>query len=213
MYMPWWLDNRNLDFPRGYHIQFYGGRQMPQSGAMPGIHRWNGGGYGKNLKDDYRKYYGSVIAFQGLGEMIPNKDSYCEVDSAVVDKWGIPVLRFHFKWSDHELKQIRHVQETCRDLIEKMGGTPLDPMPGKEQGYGITVGGEMIHEVGTTRMGESPKTSVLDAWCRAHDVPNLFVADGGPFVSNADKNPTWTILALAWRTAEHIAEERKKGNL
>jgi choline dehydrogenase-like flavoprotein len=71
----------------------------------------------------------------------------------------------------------------------------------------------MIHEVGTTRMGESPKTSVLDAWCRAHDVPNLFVADGGPFVSNADKNPTWTILALAWRTAEHIAEERKKGNL
>ena len=213
MYMPWWLDNRSLDFPRGYHIQFYGGRQMPQYGAMPGIQRWNGGGYGKNLKDDYRKFYGSVIAFQGLGEMVPNKDSYCEVDPGVVDKFGIPVLRFHFKWSDFELKQIRHVQETCRDLIEKMGGTPLDPMPGKEQGYGITVGGEMIHEVGTTRMGESPKTSVLNAWCQAHDVPNLFVADGGPFVSNADKNPTWTILALSWRTAEHIAEELKKGNL
>jgi choline dehydrogenase-like flavoprotein len=131
----------------------------------------------------------------------------------VVDRFGIPVLRFHFKWSDHELNQIRHVHETCRDLIEKMGGRPLEPMPGKDKNYGITVGGEMIHEVGTTRMGDSPKTSVLNGWCQAHDVPNLFVADGGPFVSNADKNPTWTILALAWRTAERIAEERKKGNL
>jgi len=213
MYMPWWLDNRKLDFPRGYHIQFYGGRGLPEYGIMKGIQRWNGGGYGTSLKRDYREYYGSTIAFQGLGEMIPNQDSYCEVDPSVVDKWGIPVLRFHFKWSDHELRQIRHVQETCRDLIEKMGGTPLDPMPGKQAGYGITTGGEMIHEVGTTRMGESPKTSVLNGYCQAHDAPNLFVTDGGPFVSNADKNPTWTILALAWRTAEYIARERGKGNL
>ena len=213
MYMPWWLDNRKLDFPRGYHIQFYGGRGMPMFGAMNNISKWNGGGYGKSLKDDYRKFYGSVIAFQGLGEMIPNKDSYCEIAPQVVDKWGIPALRFHFKWSGHELRQIRHFHETCRDLVDKMGGMPLDPMPGEAEGYGITVGGEMIHEVGTTRMGASAKTSVLNANCQAHDVPNLFVADGGPFVSNADKNPTWTILALAWRTSEYIAEERRKGNL
>jgi choline dehydrogenase-like flavoprotein len=213
MYMPWWLDNRKLDFPRGYHIQFYGGRQMPAYGVMAGIQRWNGGGYGQSLKQDYRKFYGSTLSFQGLGEMIPNDDTYCEIDPGVVDKWGIPVLRFHYKWSDYELKQIRHVQETCRDLVDKMGGTPLDLMPGEAEGYGITKGGQMIHEVGATRMGVSAKTSVLNGHCQAHEVPNLFVADGGPFVSNADKNPTWTILALAWRTSEFIAEERRKGNL
>jgi choline dehydrogenase-like flavoprotein len=212
-YIPWWLDNRKVDFPRGYHIQFYGGRELPDVPVLPQLHRWNGGGYGSALKADYRKYYGSFVTFQGLGEMIPNSDSYCEIDRSAVDKWGIPVLRFHFKWSDHELKQVRHVQQSCREIVERAGGKVLDPMPGAEQSYGIAAGGEMIHEVGTTRMGASPQTSVLNAQCRAHDVPNLFVADGGPFVSNADKNPTWTILALAMRTSEFIAEERRKGNL
>ncbi|HEY5908185.1 MAG TPA: GMC oxidoreductase, partial [Vicinamibacteria bacterium] len=65
----------------------------------------------------------------------------------------------------------------------------------------------------TTRMGTSPRTSVLNEWCQAHEVKNLFVADGGPFVTGPHKNVTWTILALAWRTAEHIADERRKGNL
>jgi choline dehydrogenase-like flavoprotein len=212
-YMPWWLDNRSLDFPRGYHIQFYGGRELPSHGILSGIQRWNGGGYGERLKSDYRRYYGAMLAFQGLGEMIPNRDSYCEIDPYTLDRWGIPVLRFHFKWSDHELRQVRHVQRTARAIVEKLGGQPLDPMPGPEQGYGITAGGEMIHEVGTTRMGTSPHTSVLNRFCQAHDVANLFVADGGPFVSNADKNPTWTILALAMRTSEYIVEERRKGKL
>jgi choline dehydrogenase-like flavoprotein len=212
-YVPWWLDNRKLDFPRGYHIQFYGGRELPDAGTLRGIQVLSGGGYGDALKDDYRRYYGSIVTFQGLGEMLPNPESYCELDRATVDRWGIPALRFHFKWSDHELKQARHVQQTCREIIERAGGRPLDPMPGPEAGYGISAGGEMIHEVGTTRMGDSPRTSVLNRYCQAHDVPNLFVADGGPFVSNADKNPTWTILALAMRTAEYVAEERRKGNL
>jgi len=74
-------------------------------------------------------------------------------------------------------------------------------------------GGGVIHEVGCVRMGDDPRTSVLNAFCRAHHVPNLFVADGGPFVSHADKNPTHTIIALAWRTAEHLAEELKKANV
>ena len=79
--------------------------------------------------------------------------------------------------------------------------------------YGLKAGGEIIHEAGTTRMGDNPRTSVLNKWCQAHDAKNLFVADSGPFVCNAHKNMTWTILALAMRTGEHIAEERKKGNL
>jgi choline dehydrogenase-like flavoprotein len=102
------------------------------------------------------------------------------------------------------------MQETFRSLIAEMGGQVFSPMPTKEQGYGIAAGGQIIHELGGTRMGDDPKTSVLNANCQAHEVKNLFVADGGPFVSQADKNPTWTILALAWRTSDYIADQMKK---
>jgi choline dehydrogenase-like flavoprotein len=214
IYMPWWLNNADLDFPRGYHVEVWGGRGMPGYGFMGGIHNYpNGGGYGRQLKEDYRRYYGGVVGFSGRGEMIPNEDSYCEIDPNVVDRWGIPVLRFHFQWTDREHLQVKHMQETFRELITAMGGTPFGSMPSAEGGYGILPGGRIIHEIGVTRMGESPRTSVLNQQCQAHDVKNLFVADGGPFVSQADKNPTWTIMALAMRTSEYIAEERNRGNL
>jgi choline dehydrogenase-like flavoprotein len=123
------------------------------------------------------------------------------------------VLRFHFKWTDHEYKQARHMHETFRSIIAEMGGTPLGPMPTAEDGYGIEAGGRIIHELGCVRMGKDPEASVLNANCQAHEVKNLFVTDGGPFVSQADKNPTWTILALAMRTSEHIAAQRKAGTI
>jgi choline dehydrogenase-like flavoprotein len=223
LYMPWWMDNRRLDFPRGYHIEIGGGRRMPSAGFLSSIHRHTGtdadgrritpAGYGKALKDDYRRFYGARVGFSGRGEMIPNEGSYCEIDPVVVDRWGIPVLRFHFKWTDYELNQVRHMQQTFRALIDEMGGTPLTPMPPRARGYGIEPGGRIIHEVGVTRMGHSPTTSVVNAQCQAHDVKNLFVADGGPFVTNADKNVTWTILALAMRTATYIADQRKAGSI
>jgi choline dehydrogenase-like flavoprotein len=214
IYMPWWLDNRKLDFPRGYHIEVWGGMDQPGYGFMGGIHSYPpGGGYGSALKADYRRFYGATVGLSGRGEMIPNADSYCELDPTVVDRWGIPVLRFHWKWSDHELKQVKHMQETFRGLIAEMGGEVFSPMPTREQGYGIAAGGRIIHELGATRMGRDPGSSVVNEWCRAHDVPNLFVADGGPFVTQADKNPTWTIMALAMRTSEHIVEQRKQGVL
>jgi choline dehydrogenase-like flavoprotein len=75
------------------------------------------------------------------------------------------------------------------------------------------VGGEDYPEVRHDRMGDDPKTSPLNKYCQAHDVKNLFVADAAPFVSNPDKNPTLTICALAWRTAEYLAEEMRKGNV
>jgi choline dehydrogenase-like flavoprotein len=221
IFMPWWLDNKKLDFPRGYHIEPSGGRRMPNFGFMGGIHNYTGitgsgqpapgPGYGKSLKDDYRRYYGATVNFAGRGEMIPNEDTYCELDPAVVDKWGIPVLRFHFKWTDHEINQVKHMQETFRAIIAEMGGTPRSIMPSRERGYGIATGGEIIHEVGVTRMGNDPKTSVLNSHCQAHDCRNVFVADGGPLVSQPDKNCTWTILALALRTSEFIVEQRKAG--
>ena len=216
LYMPWWGEKLKLDFPRGYHIEIGGGRGMPGYGAMGGIHNipgGPGGGYGATLKADYRTWYGTTFGFAGRGEMIPNENSFCTIDPTVVDKYGIPVLRFNFKFSDHEINQAKHMQETFRAIITEMGGTPTNNMPTRENNYGLARGGEIIHEVGVTRMGNDPKTSVLNKWCQSHDVKNLFVADGGPFVSSPDKNATWTILALSMRTSRNIAAMRKAGEL
>jgi choline dehydrogenase-like flavoprotein len=214
LYMPWWLDNSKLDFPRGYHIEFGGGRNLPGYGVLGGIQNYPvGGGWGKQLKADYREMYGCTLGFSGRGEMVSNEDCYCEIDPQVVDSWGIPVLRFHWKWSDYERLQVKHMQETFRALISELGGTPWNEMPGPDRDYGITAGGEIIHELGTTRMGADPSSSVLNGWCQAHDVHNLFVTDGAPFVTQSDKNPTWTILALSWRTSEHITEMMRRRDL
>ncbi|HUG42088.1 MAG TPA: GMC family oxidoreductase [Longimicrobiales bacterium] len=215
VYMPWWGDNAKLDFPRGYHIEVGGGKQMPQYGFMGGIQGFpSGGGWGASLKEDYRRYYGSTVYFAGRGEMIPSEDCYCEIDpEGRTDRFGIPVLRFHWKWSDYERNQTKHMQETFRAIIVEMGGEPWGEMPTREQDYGLLAGGQIIHELGTTRMGDDPRTSAVNGWGQAHDVKNLFVADGGPFVSQADKNPTWTILALSMRTSEFITDQMNRGAL
>ena len=214
VYMPWWLDNKKLDFPRGYHIEVWGGYGMPSYGVMGGIQRYpDGGGYGASLKESYRKYWGTTIGFSGRGEMIPNEKSYAELDPERRDQWGIPVLRFHWQWTDHEYNQVKHMQETFRALIAEMGGTVFNAMPSKEQGYGIATGGSIIHELGTVRMGSDAKVSALNSQCQAWDCKNLFVADGGSFVSQCDKNPTWTILALSMRASEYITQQRKAGAL
>jgi choline dehydrogenase-like flavoprotein len=200
--------------------------------------------------------------------MIPNEQSFCEIDPEVKDRWGIPVLRFHWAWSDHELNQVRHMQDTFRAILETMGGRIATPqgggrgrggaqasgtgsMPGQQApqtgqagpqtgqantpagqpttaqgaqragqapvapsgGPPISTGGAIIHEVGCVRMGDDPRTSPLNKFSQGHEVKNLFVADGAPFVSNPDKNPTHTIIALAWRTAEYLADEMRKGNV
>ena len=130
---------------------------------------------------------------------------------AGVDRWGIPVLRFHFKWSDYERDQARHMAQTFRALIDTMGGVARGPS--NRDASGISVGGSIIHEVGTARMGNNARTSVLNGFCQTHDVDNLFVCDGASFVGNPDKNPTLTINALAWRASEYMAEEMRAGNL
>ena len=94
-----------------------------------------------------------------------------------------------------------------------MGGTPTSKMPTEAEGYGIAPGGRIIHEVGVTRMGNDPSTSALNKYCQAHEVRNLFVADAAPFVSNPDKNPTLTIMALSWRASDYLLDQAKKGSL
>jgi choline dehydrogenase-like flavoprotein len=219
VYTPWWLDNKNLDFPRGYHIEVWGGMGMPSYGFgfdPDSLNRFFGlpvGGYGDKLRDDVKKYYGSVIGMAGRGESIAMRDNYCEIDPTVVDEWGIPVLRFHYKWSDYERKQANHMQQTFEEIIHNMGGQLLGEAPGADQDYGLLAPGRIIHEVGTTRMGDDPKHSVVNRYQQLHDANNVFVVDAGPFVSQADKNPTWTILALSWRTSEYIIDQLKKQNI
>jgi choline dehydrogenase-like flavoprotein len=243
IYVPWWMWDRHkeLNFPRGYHIEVGGGYGMPGIGSFQGaVNRHEG--YGLKMKQAIRDEYGISVGLSGRGEMIPNDRCYCEIDPDVKDRWGIPVLRFHWKWSDHELNQVRHMERTFRAILESMGGV-IAPRPGgqapqtgqagpqtgqpnapagqpttmgaaaRNAGVPISRGGAIIHEVGTVRMGSDPKTSPLNPFCQAHEVRNLFVADAAPFVSNADKNPTHTIVALAWRTAEYLAEEMRKGNV
>ena len=218
-YIPWWLYSRQkageLDFPRGYHVEFSFGRKMPGMTAATGFDWLTGRGgtaYGKALKDDARRYYGSVQGFTAQGGMVPNDDCFSELDPTVKDQWGIPVLRYHWKWSEHELRQVAHQQKTLAALIEAMGGRynrKLETVGAKI----IRGGGEVIHEVGGAIMGADAHTSVTDRWSRTWDVKNLYVADGAVFANTASKNPTLTIMALAWRAAEHLLEEMKKGNI
>ena len=213
LYIPWWKYDRKNNFPRGYHIEFGGGREMPSAGMFDDVCD-EFQGYGAELKRTCRKQYGASVNFAGRGEMLANPDTFCEIDPEVVDEFGIPVLRFHFKWSNYEIRQARDMQETFKAIVEAMGGeykTKTDP--GGPNPFGIETGGRIIHEVGTARMGADPRTSVLNGYCQAHDVKNLFIADGAPFVTNPDKNPTLTIMALSWRASEYLLSEAKKGNL
>lgn len=215
LYIPFWLYEEQargeLDFPRSYHYELDAdGRKQP--GMDMGDLANYAGGYGRKLKEDVRRYYGSFLNFICRGEMIPNAGSYCEIDPEQKDRWGIPTLRFHFKWSEHELNMVRHFQQTTKQIIERMGGRITwggDDTPEEA----ISKGGQIIHEVGTTRMGDDRGTSVTNQYGQAWDVPNLFIADGGVFASKAHKNPTLTIMALAWRNSEYLAEQLGKRSL
>jgi choline dehydrogenase-like flavoprotein len=215
-YMPWWLYQQQMagkmPFARGYHIEIGGGRDQPGAGIFNGSERYLGGGYGVELKRNLRKIYGCEVYFAGRGEMIPNDDSYCEIDPDTVDEWGIPVLRFHFKWSQDEILQAKHMQETFQEIIKTAGGEVIFKSDANDN-WGIAPGGKIIHEVGAARMGSDPKTSVLNQYCQAWDCKNLFITDAAPFVSNADKNPTLTISALGWRTSDYVVDQVKKMNV
>lgn len=225
VYSPWWLDNKKLDFPRGYHIEYWGGMSQPAYGFGFGIEGQNGkyevngkkkeaGGYGASLKEDYRYFYGAGVGMGGRGEAIPLESNYCEIDPNVVDQYGIPVLRFNVKWSDHEIKQAKHMKETFKEIMHNMGAViTWGGDDDEKNNWGLSKPGEIIHEAGTVRMGDDSKRFALNKWNQAHDCKNLFVVDGGAFTSQADKNITWTILALSMRASEYIVDELKKQNL
>jgi choline dehydrogenase-like flavoprotein len=213
VYIPWWKFDRKNDFLRGYHIEPGGGRFMPVLGDFDdACDRFEG--YGSALKQNCKRSYGTTMALEGLGEMIPNERTYCELDSSTVDEWGIPVLRFHWQAGENEIKMAKDMQETFRAIIESGGGMYLtESGPDGSSPYGIYDGGIAIHEAGTIRMGNDPKTSALNKYNQSHEVKNLFVTDAAAFVTSPDKNPTLTILALSWRASEYLLTEARKGKL
>jgi choline dehydrogenase-like flavoprotein len=150
----------------------------------------------------------------GRGETVARRDNYCEIDPTTVDVYGIPVLRFHTKYSDYEIKQAKHMKETFSEILHAMGAViTWGGDDGPEDNYGLHAPGNIIHEAGTVRMGDDPKQSALNKYAQAHDCKNLFNVDGGMFVSQGDKNITWTILALSMRTSEYIVDQLKKNNI
>lgn len=210
VYIPFWLYGEQaagqLDFPRGYHFETYGTFNAPGIGTARDLD-----GYGHRMREEARRYYGSYVHFAQRGEMIPNSQSFVEIDTAKKDKFGIPTLKFHFKHSQHELAQVAHAQKTAVEFIERMGGRVVDDIKSPEEE--IAAGGEMIHEIGTARMGKSAADSVTNSYGQCWDVPNLFILDGAIFASKAHKNPTLTILTLAMRGADYLVNEMKQGSL
>jgi choline dehydrogenase-like flavoprotein len=211
VFIPWWRFNEHCDFACGYFIEFGGGPKMPCSGTFYEVGK-RVQGYGRTLKEQCRRLYGTSIYFSARGEMIPNEDSYCELDPYVTDEWGIPVLRFHFQWGENEIKMAKDMHRTIRNIIESAGGHYLSP-PAASTANGLSIGGTSYHEVGTVRMGTSPANSALNEFCQAHDVKNLFVVDGACFPSHPEKPPTLSIMALSWRASEYLVEMSRKGSL
>ncbi len=212
IYMPWWLDNAKLDFPRGYHIEMGGGLDSPGYGFMGGIQELSAG---RRLRQAAQGRLSPLL--RRVGRILrPRRDD--------------PQRRLLLRARSRRRGPVGHSGAPLPLEVERPRAEPgeahagdlprahrrdgrhgVRPMPTREQGYGIAHGGQIIHELGCVIMGSDPDKSALNANCQAHDCKNLFVADGGPFVSQADKNPTWTILALSMRTSEYIAQQRNGG--
>ena len=214
VYAPWWLYREQsagqLDFARAYHFDFWGGRRMPEFDDMVDLAALSRG-YGARLHADMRRLYGSIVYMTGRGEMVPNADSYMTLDPHVRDRWGLPVPRFSWRWGEQEIASCRHQRKTIVDIFQGMGAKILSDIDTPMEAA-MRPGGHVIHETGTARMSGDPRQGVLDAHGRCWDVPNLYVVDGAAFASMPDKNPTLTIMALAWRAAEHLVDALVKGD-
>ncbi|HEU0107732.1 MAG TPA: GMC family oxidoreductase, partial [Vicinamibacteria bacterium] len=194
------LEDKQKDFVRGYGFEGSAG-----TGMFPGASQ--APGFGASYKKMVREYAGATVGMGGFGEVLSRYENAVSIDPEVKDKWGVPVLRFDFKFGDNEKKMAADMANTAKEIFEEAGIEVVD------HDRHILTEGWSIHELGTARMGNDPKTSVLTQHQQSHDVKNLFVVDGSSHVSASCQNPTWTIMALAWRSCDYLADELRKGNL
>jgi choline dehydrogenase-like flavoprotein len=195
------LKERHPDFIRGYGFEGGSGVGMIADNAF------DTPGFGTEYKKKVRDYAGAFISMGAFGEVLARYESAVSVDPDVKDKWGIPVLRFDYRFGDNERKMAKDMAATGREMFEAAGIEVLSA------DSDLLTEGWSIHELGTARMGSDPKTSVLNQFQQSHDVRNLFVVDGSSHVNASCQNPTWTIMALAWRSCDHLADQLKKGEL
>ena len=207
LFVPWWGHQAQvrgeLNFARGYHFEISGGFAPP--GISLGAYAR---GHGEGLKRSVQHRYGAYLRLALRGEMLPNAESYMDLDPHAKDQWGNPVPRFHWRWSEQELNQVAHGLRTAHQIFALLGGEVLEPQRTPEEA--ILKGGQIIHEVGTARMGTDPRYSVTDADGRCWDHPGLYVMDGAVFASNPHKNCTLTIMTLALRNASRLADSLKR---
>jgi choline dehydrogenase-like flavoprotein len=194
------VESRHPDFIRGYG--FEGGAGL---GMFPG--NANGTkGFGASFKKEVRDHAGAFIWMGGFGEVLPRYENAVSIDPDVKDRWGVPVLRFSYRFGDNEKRMAVDMGVTGREMFEAAGIEVLSA------DHELATEGWSIHELGTARMGLDPKRSVLNEFQQSHDLRNLFVVDGSSHVSASCHNPTWTIMALAWRSCDYLAGEMRKGS-
>jgi choline dehydrogenase-like flavoprotein len=197
---------RNLKEPRKDYLRAYGFEGNSGAGMYPGDAHWSPG-FGAAHKQFVRDHAGAYFHMGGFGEVLARQENGVSLDPEVKDRWGIPVLRFNYKFGDNERKMAADMLATAQEMVTAAG------MELVRSDGDLLCEGWSIHELGTARMGHDPKSSALNQFEQAHDVKNLFVVDGSAFVSASCQNPTWTIMALAWRSCDYLADQMKKGEL
>jgi choline dehydrogenase-like flavoprotein len=195
------LSEKSSKFIRGYGFEGGGGARM-----FPN-HAHRAPGFGASFKESVRKNNGTLISMGGFGEVLARYENFVDLDPVVKDHWGIPALRFHYRFGDNEKNMAEDMIAAAQEMFE---AAKLKIVGVNKR---IETEGWSIHELGTARMGNDPKTSVLNQFQQSHDVKNLFVVDGSSHVNASCQNPTWTIMALCWRSCDHLADELRKGNI
>ena len=193
------LTTKAKNFIRGYALNCYSSIHAMDSRSFAA--------YGKELQDKLDSYSGSGLSLGIMGEVLAHYDHHVSIDKTTADAWNIPVLHVDTRYTDNEFNMAKDAVDTGCELVEAAGFEVLT------KNYDPNPPGYSIHELGTCRMGNDPKTSVLNKWCQSHDIKNLYVVDGASFVSGGWQNPTMTILALAMRASEHLAEEMRQNNV
>jgi choline dehydrogenase-like flavoprotein len=194
------LEGENLPFVRGYGYQGNITRKgWERANGKPGI--------GAQWKDSLAGPSGWQLHLGGFGEMLPNPENRVTLNSTRKDKWGMPLAHIECEHGENEKAMAKQISADAVEMCERLGYkiTKIDAEPAKP--------GNGIHEMGTLRMGRDPKTSVLNGWNQAHDIPNLFCTDGGAMTSSACQNPSLTYMALSARAAAHAVELLKEGQL
>ena len=195
------ISDKHPDFIRGYGFQGGSG-----SAEYP-THAHDTPGFGSSFKKTVRANHAAPINIGAFGEVLARKENGVELDPVVKDAWGIPVLRFNYRFGDNELKMARDMADTAEEMLKAAGAEDI-----KVRREVLTEGWS-IHELGTARMGRDPKTSATSSFGQTHDIKNLFVVDGSVFVSASCQNPTWTILALCWRAMDFLKDEMKRQDI